>query len=270
MFCALFAALSRAAPAAATAAPAMPAAAALPAAAAAAVASVLADAEPAPDGGRAALCSGQDSAEKVDNFLISTRQRAIDVAMVTTEQGSSKYQPDAAADAAVEQLEDKPSSSTELADSAWAPKRRRTNKRKKVVDNEDANVSVESDSPQKDSPARNYRRPSEDNPFLKKFPPNWDSGMKLGAAVTVATMVIQGPYPKEDRSDSKDHYRFVKSGMLNVCSPASMRTFDEMTEKAENEMFAYCLLRVESARVTICPDAKVHQHAFRKPGRHCP
>ncbi len=64
-------------------------------------------------------------------------------------------------------------------------------------------------------------------------------------------MVIQGPYPKEDRRDSKDHYRFVKSGMLNVCSPGSMRTFDEMAEKAENEMFAYCLLRVELARVTI-------------------
>jgi hypothetical protein len=138
---------------------------------------------------------------------------------------------------------------TELPGSARPSKRRRANKRSKVVDDEDE--LVDSDSPQNYSPARNFRKPSEDNPFPKKFPPNSGSGMKLGAAVTVATIVIQGPYPKEDRRNSKDHYRFVKSGMLNVCSPTSMRTFDEMAEKAENEMFAYCLLRVESVRVTI-------------------
>jgi hypothetical protein len=79
--------------------------------AAAASESVLSDAELAPDAGRAALCSGQDSAEKVYNFLISTRQRAIDIAMVTTEQGFLKHpRPGASADAAVEQLEDEPPS----------------------------------------------------------------------------------------------------------------------------------------------------------------
>jgi hypothetical protein len=110
---------------------------------------------------------------------------------------------------------------------------------------------VDSDSPQKDSPARNFRKPSEDNPFLKKFPPNSGAGMKFGAAVTVATIVIQGPYPKEDKRDSRDHVRFVKSGMLNVFSPASMRMFDDMGDKGENDMFAFCLQRVETARVTI-------------------
>ena len=111
---------------------------------------------------------------------------------------------------------------------------------------------MESDSPRKDSPpARNYRKAADDTPFLKKFPTNSGSGMKLGAAVTVATMVIQGPSPKEDRRDSKDHCRFIKSGMLNVCSEASMRIFDEMAKKDENAMIAYCLARVESARVTL-------------------
>lgn len=68
------------------------------------------------------------------------------------------------------------------------------------MDDEDLSV----DSPRKDLPARNYRMPSDDNPFLKKFPLSSGSGMKLGAAVTVATLVIQGPYPKEDRRDNKD------------------------------------------------------------------
>jgi hypothetical protein len=162
--------------------------------------------------------------------------------MVTTEQDSS-------ADSAVEQLEDEQPHSTELLGSARPSKRSRTNKRSKDVGDE--GELVDSDSPQKDSPARNFRKPSEDNPFPKKFPPNSGSGMKFGAAVTVATIVIQGPYPKEDKRDSRDHYRFVKSGMLNVCSPASMRMFDEMGGKGENDMFAFCLQRVESARVTI-------------------
>ena len=262
MFCALFAALSRAA--AGPAAAAIPAAAAAPSAAAAAPAEAsaapsaasaapsAASAAPsenvtAPDDGRDVLCSGNESAEKVYIFLISTRQRANDIEMVTTEQGSSKHRPDAAADDAIEHLEDTPPPSTDKADSAPATKKRRT-KAKKSTDDEDA---METDDTRKDSPARNYRRPDDDNPFVKRFPNNSGTGMKLGSAVTVATMLIQGPYPKEDRRDNKDHRRFVMSGMLNVCSAATMRTFEEMAEKDENAMYAYCLLRVESARVTL-------------------
>ena len=167
MFCALFAATPRAPPAAAAAAAAAPAEAMLPAAAAAAPATAAppaaAAAALAADDGRAALCSSQDSAKKVYNFLISTRQRAIDISMVTTEQDSS-------ADSAVEQLEDEQPHSTELLGSARPSKRSRTNKRSKDVGDE--GELVDSNSPQKDSPARNFRKPSEDNPFLKKFPPN--------------------------------------------------------------------------------------------------
>jgi hypothetical protein len=149
--------------------------------------------------------------------------------MVTTEQDSS-------ADSAVELLEDEQPDSKELLGSARPSKRSRTSKHSKDVGVE--GELVDSDSPQKDSPARNFRKPSEDNPFLKKFPPNSGAGMKFGAAVTVATIVIQGPYPKEDKRDSRDHVRFVKSGMLNVFSPASMRMFDDMGDKGENDMFA--------------------------------
>ena len=246
MFCALFAATPRGAPPAAAAAAAAAPAAAMPAAAAPAPATAAppaaAAAALAADDGRAALCSSQDSAKKVYNFLISTRQRAIDVSMVTTEQDSS-------ADSAVELLEDEQPDSKELLGSARPSKRSSTSKHSKDVGVE--GELVDSDSPQKDSPARNFRKPSEDNPFLKKFPPNSGAGMKFGAAVTVATIVIQGPYPKEDKRDSRDHYRFVKSGMLNVCSPSSQRMFDEMADKSENHMYAFCLQRVESARVTI-------------------
>ena len=51
-----------------------------------------------------------------------------------------------------------------------------------------------------------------------------------------------------------------------------MRTFDEMTDKAENDMYAFCLRGVGagSNSALCCPIAKVHQRAFRKPGRLLP
>jgi hypothetical protein len=106
-------------------------------------------------------------------------------------------------------------------------------------------------SARKDSPARNYRKAAAENPFLEKFPTSSGHGIKLGAAVTIAAMVIQGPYPREDRRYSADHLRHVMSGMLNVYSPATLASFVEMGAAHEQDQIAYCLQRVECARVTL-------------------
>jgi hypothetical protein len=105
--------------------------------------------------------------------------------------------------------------------------------------------------PKKDSPARNYRKAKENNQFLEKFPTNSGNGYKLGSAITMAAMIIQGPYPKEDRRSSKDHERHVRSGMLNVCNEATLASFVAMGEVHEQEKISHCLQRVKSSRVTL-------------------
>jgi hypothetical protein len=64
-------------------------------------------------------------------------------------------------------------------------------------------------------------------------------------------MLIQGPYPKEDRRYSTDHLRHVMSGMLNVYNAATLASFVEMGAAREQDQIAYCLQRVECARVTL-------------------
>jgi hypothetical protein len=64
-------------------------------------------------------------------------------------------------------------------------------------------------------------------------------------------MIIQGPYPKEDRRYSTDHLRHVMSGMLNVYNAATLASFVEMGAAREQDQIAYCLQRVECARATL-------------------
>jgi len=100
------------------------------------------------------------------------------------------------------------------------------------------------------SPARSYRRLDESSPFVVGFPLNSGAGWKLGKAITISSLLIQGPFPKEDKDDSPEHRRHVQSAMLNVYSDGKIATFVDAGIKFEAEMQAYCLAKVEVARVT--------------------
>ena len=74
--------------------------------------------------------------------------------------------------------------------------------------------------------------------------------MKLGPAITVSALLIQGPFPTEDKADADEHKRQVQSAMLNVLDDARVQSFIEEGLTRREEMTAYCLARMESPRVT--------------------
>ena len=209
-------------------------------------------AAPAPDAAadpRATLCSSLP--DEVYNFLLSNPERATDIAMSATQlQDPSAVRIDTAPPPA-ESAQASPPHPAQ-ADSV-CKRRRRSSKGQAAENGVDATeeADVQTGKRAKPSPARNYRKASEENRFLTKYPVNAGYGVRLGSAVTIATMIIQGPYPKEDRRDSKEHLRQVLSGMLNVCGASTIAAFQELGKEAELDMFAYCLQRVEPARVTL-------------------
>jgi hypothetical protein len=100
------------------------------------------------------------------------------------------------------------------------------------------------------SPARSYRRADATNQFVLNFPVNSGSGVKLGQAITISALLIQGPFPKEDKTDHQEHRRQVQSAMLNVYSDGQIAAFVAAGLKFQEEMQLYCLQRVEVSRVT--------------------
>ena len=94
------------------------------------------------------------------------------------------------------------------------------------------------------------RGPGQSNFFSQKYLVNHGAGMKLGPAITVSALLIQGPFPTEDKADADEHKRQVQSAMLNVLDDARVQSFIEEGLTRREEMTAYCLARMESPRVT--------------------
>ena len=64
------------------------------------------------------------------------------------------------------------------------------------------------------SPCWNHRA-EESNFFTKIYDVHHGTGVKLGPAITISALLIQGPFPTEDKADHEEHRRRqVQSGML--------------------------------------------------------
>ncbi len=100
------------------------------------------------------------------------------------------------------------------------------------------------------SPARSYRRADATNQFVLNFPVNSGSGVKLGQTITISALLIQGLFPKGDKTDHQEHRRQVLSAMLNVYSDGQIAAVVAAGLKFQEEMQLYCLQRVEVLRVT--------------------
>ena len=62
------------------------------------------------------------------------------------------------------------------------------------------------------------RRTNDDNYFMKHYGVrNQSVGVKLGQAITISALLIQGPFPTEEKDQHEDHRRQVQSAMLIHC-----------------------------------------------------
>ncbi len=89
------------------------------------------------------------------------------------------------------------------------------------------------------SPARSYRRADASNQFVLNLPVNSGSGVRLGQAITISALLIQGPFSKEDKTDHQEQRRQVQSAMLNVYSDGQICAFVESGLKFQEEMQLY-------------------------------
>ena len=83
-----------------------------------------------------------------------------------------------------------------------------------------------------------------------KYEVRHGTGVKLGPAMTISALLIQGPFPTEDKADAEEHRRQVQSAMLNVFDAYKVESFIEEGLTHREDMAACCLARVESPRVT--------------------
>ena len=65
------------------------------------------------------------------------------------------------------------------------------------------------------------------NMLVLNFPVNSGSGVKLGQAITILALHIQGPFTEEDTADNQEHRRQVQSTMLNVFSDSKITSIVE-------------------------------------------
>ena len=97
------------------------------------------------------------------------------------------------------------------------------------------------------------RQTQDSNFFMKHFDVrNQSAGVKLGQAITISALLIQGPFPTEDKDQHEDHTsrRQVQSAMLNVLDDARLDVFIEEGLTRREDMVGYCLQRMESPRIT--------------------
>ena len=184
---------------------------------------------------RASASSSQDA--QVVDFLLDDPTRATEIAMVATN----------LKDHSVERINAAPPpQETGKLDPPVKPAPASGQKRRRSKTPADTAYPDEDDTPSKGKP-RNYRAVDEENPFVRMFP---TSKHKLGAATTISAIIIQGPFQKEDRRDKPDQRRLVLSAMRNVAGDKAIADFLELEKKEETAMHDFCLMRVESARVT--------------------
>ena len=58
-----------------------------------------------------------------------------------------------------------------------------------------------------------------------KYEVRHGTGVKLGPAITISALLIQGPFPTEDKADHEEHRRQVQSAMLNVLDDSRVASF---------------------------------------------
>ena len=206
---------------------------------------------------RQALCARSAAAAEVYDFLIGHPDRATEIAVVATKTQDDSVQrldavppprdsspPPASSDIGQES----PSDLDDGKGGSARTKRKTPKKRKRA--------SMVADTECPESPAlpigspKWNRGPAQSNFFSQKYLVNPGAGMKLGPAITVSALLIQGPFPTEDKADADEHKRQVQSAMLNVLDDARVQSFIEEGLTRREEMTAYCLARMESPRVT--------------------
>jgi hypothetical protein len=75
--------------------------------------------------------------------------------------------------------------------------------------------------------------------------------MTSGPTITLSAHMLQGPYPKEEKTNFKEHYHAVKIRMLNMFSPSRMAVFNAAEKELKSDLVSFCLQRVEQALMTL-------------------
>ena len=206
---------------------------------------------------RQALCARSAAAAEVYDFLIGHPDRATEIAVVATKTQDDSVQrldalpppPDSSPPPASSDIGQESPSDLDDGKGGSARTKRRTPKKRKRASMVAGTECPESPALPIGSPKWN-RGPGQSNFFSQKYLVNHGAGMKLGPAITVSALLIQGPFPTEDKADADEHKRQVLSAMLNVLDDARVQSFIEEGLTRREEMTAYCLARMESPRVT--------------------
>ena len=215
-----------------------------------------AGAPPQPDA-RQALCGRSAAAAEVYDFLIGHPDRATEIAVVATKTQDDSVQRldalppprDSSPPPASSDIGQESPSDLDDGKGGSARKNRKTPKKRK-------RASMVADPECPESPAllirspKWNRGPAQSNFFSQKYDVRHGTGIKLGPSITVSALLVQGPFPTEDKADADEHKRQVLSAMLNVLDDARVQSFIEEGLTRREEMAAYCLARMESPRVT--------------------
>ena len=228
---------------------------------AAAGASASADsAAPTPPNARQALCARSAAAAEVYDFLIGHPDRATEIAVVATKTQDDSVQrldalpppPDSSPPPASSDIGQE--SPSDLDHGKAAPKNRKDPKKRKRASIVAAAAGADPEGAE--SPALPIGSPkwnrgsAQFNFFAQKYDVRHGTGIRFGPAITVSALLIQGPFPTEDKADAEEHRRQVQSAMLNVLDDAKVKSFIEEGLTRREEMTHFCLARMESPRVT--------------------
>ena len=193
------------------------------------------------------------------DFLIGHPDRATEIAVVatTTQDGSVQRlddlpPPDSSPPPASSDIGQE--SPLDLDHGKAAPKNRKDPKKRKRASIVAAAAGADPEGAE--SPALPIGSPkwnrgsAQFNFFAQKYDVRHGTGIRFGPAITVSALLIQGPFPTEDKADAEEHRRQVQSAMLNVLDDAKVKSFIEEGLTRREEMTHYCLARMESPRVT--------------------
>jgi hypothetical protein len=195
----------------------------------------------------------------VYDFLIGHPDRATEIAVVatTTQDGSVQRlddlpPPDSSPPPASSDIGQE--SPLDLDHGKAAPKNRKDPKKRKRASIVAAAAGADPEGAE--SPALPIGSPkwnrgsAQFNFFAQKYDVRHGTGIRFGPAITVSALLIQGPFPTEDKADAEEHRRQVQSAMLNVLDDAKVKSFIEEGLTRREEMTHFCLARMESPRVT--------------------
>ena len=217
-----------------------------------------AGAPPQPDA-RQALCGRSAAAAEVYDFLIGHPNRATEIAVVATKTQDGSVQrlddlppPDSSPPPASSDIGQE--SPLDLDHGKAAPKNRKDPKKRKRASIVAAAAGADPEGAE--SPALPIGSPkwnsgsAQSNFFAQKYDVRHGTGIRFGPAITVSALLIQGPFPTEDKADAEEHRRQVQSAMLNVLDDAKVKSIIEEGLTRREEMTHFCLARMESPRVT--------------------